>query len=95
MQLAGLIDRRRSQRDGRESVLSLTRAGRRALAADMKARDAWLQTALGTLGQTEVEVLLIASRILDRLAEAGPESSALAGADPDETEDTGTRGIAS
>jgi DNA-binding MarR family transcriptional regulator len=72
LQLEGLIDRRRSERDGRESVLSLTKAGRQSLAQDMKARDQWLQAALGTLGETEIEVLLIASRILDRLSEATP-----------------------
>jgi DNA-binding MarR family transcriptional regulator len=73
LQLEGLIDRRRSDRDGRESVLSLTRAGRQALAGDMQARDQWLQAALGTLGETEIDVLLLASRILDRLSEATPE----------------------
>jgi DNA-binding MarR family transcriptional regulator len=92
MQLAGLIARRRSERDGRESVLSLTRAGRRALAADMKARDGWLQTALGTLGETELEVLLIASRILDRLSESAPELSAVASAGSGDLGDTGNTG---
>lgn len=72
LQLEGFIDRRRSERDGRESVLSLTRAGRQALVRDMKARDQWLQAAIGTLGETEIDVLLIASRILDRLSETTP-----------------------
>jgi hypothetical protein len=58
-------------------VLSLTRAGRRALGADMKARDQWLRDVLRELGETEVEVLLIASRILDRLSEAQPERTAV------------------
>jgi hypothetical protein len=39
----------------------------------MQARDQWLQAALGTLGETEIDVLLLASRILDRLSEATPE----------------------
>lgn len=75
LQLEGLIDRRRSERDGRESVLSITRTGRRALASDMRARDQWLQAALSTLGETELDVLLIAARVLDRLAEDVPELS--------------------
>jgi hypothetical protein len=58
----------------------------------MKARDAWLQTALGTLGETEVEVLLIASRILDRLSEAQPEALARGvTGDPGSTVETGDR----
>ena len=77
LQLEGLISRQRSERDGRESVLSLTRAGSRALAQDMRARDQWLQAALATLGETEIDVLLIAARILDRLSEAAPDQSDL------------------
>jgi DNA-binding MarR family transcriptional regulator len=66
----GLILRTRSLEDRRASVLSLTPAGREALAADMAGRDAWLAGALAELTEAEVELLRIAGRLLDRLAQA-------------------------
>jgi DNA-binding MarR family transcriptional regulator len=71
---AGLITRSRSDRDGRESVLSLTEAGRDALTGDMAQRDAWLDEALAALTPTEVELLRIASALMERIAE--PERDA-------------------
>lgn len=67
---AALISRRRSADDGRVSVLALTDAGHDALERDMAARDAWLHGALATLTESEVALLDIAARLLDRLAEA-------------------------
>ena len=43
LQLAGLITRSPGEHDRRESVLTLTDAGRQALFRDMADRDAWLQ----------------------------------------------------
>jgi DNA-binding MarR family transcriptional regulator len=55
-------------------VLTLTEDGRRALERDMAERDAWLATALGTLSETEREVLRLAGALMDRLADTDPRS---------------------
>jgi DNA-binding MarR family transcriptional regulator len=67
LQLAGLITRRPGEQDRRESVLSLSEAGRQALFHDMTDRDAWLQVALGALTEAEVEILRIASGLMEQL----------------------------
>lgn len=64
----GLITRSPSTEDRRASVLELTPAGRGALSADMADRDAWLAGALEELSETEVELLGIAGRLMDRVA---------------------------
>ncbi|MFB7333483.1 MarR family transcriptional regulator [Streptomyces adustus] len=66
----GLIARRPDTGDRRQSVLTLTPSGREALERDMAERDAWLAGALGTLGETEREVLRLAAVLMERLAEA-------------------------
>ncbi|QUQ66155.1 MarR family winged helix-turn-helix transcriptional regulator [Kutzneria sp. CA-103260] len=68
----GLITRRPSERDGRESVLDLTEAGRAALVADAGQRDAWLTAALAELTETEARMVRLAAGLLDRLADADP-----------------------
>ncbi|MHA6762136.1 MarR family winged helix-turn-helix transcriptional regulator [Streptacidiphilus sp. PAMC 29251] len=68
----GLIVRSRSEQDRRESVLSLTPAGSAALSQDMAQRDAWLTGALARLSETECEVLRLAGRLMDQLAESPP-----------------------
>jgi DNA-binding MarR family transcriptional regulator len=68
----GLLVRTRSDRDGRQSMLELTSAGRDALTRDMADRDAWLAAALAELTDTEAEVLRIAGALMDRLADATP-----------------------
>jgi len=68
----GLISRRRDDRDGRQRVLVLTTAGRDALSRDMAERDAWLEVVLSTLTDTEREVVRLAGRLMDRLADCGP-----------------------
>ncbi len=70
LQLAGLITRRPGEHDRRESVLTLSEAGRQALFRDMADRDAWLQEALGELTEAEAEILRIASGLMERLAAA-------------------------
>ncbi|MEU2620125.1 MarR family transcriptional regulator [Streptomyces sp. NPDC007157] len=66
-----LIGRAPDPSDRRQSVLSLTEAGRRALAADMDQRDAWLAGALGSVGETERGVLLLAAAVMERLGDLG------------------------
>ncbi|MEU9452521.1 MarR family transcriptional regulator [Streptomyces sp. NPDC048277] len=64
-----LIRREAGTVDRRQSVLTLTEAGRRALEADMAQRDAWLAQALQSLGETERGVLLLAASVLERLGD--------------------------
>jgi DNA-binding MarR family transcriptional regulator len=72
LETGGLISRVRSERDGRESVLDLTPAGRDVLAADMAGRDRWLALAVAELSATEAQVLRLAAALMDRLADATP-----------------------
>ncbi|MFF4018505.1 MarR family winged helix-turn-helix transcriptional regulator [Streptomyces sp. NPDC001843] len=66
----GLIVREASTADRRQSVLSLTEQGRRALKRDMAERDAWLAGAFASLSETERGVLALAGALMERLAEA-------------------------
>ncbi|MWA00154.1 MarR family transcriptional regulator [Actinomadura sp. LD22] len=66
---SGLIVRTRDERDRRQAVLTITRAGGEVLRRDLDERDAWLAEALGELGETELEVLRLAARLMDRLTE--------------------------
>ena len=68
----GLIIRRPSERDRRESVLDLTDTGRESLVADTEQRDRWLTAALAELTDTEARVLRLAAGLMDRLAGAAP-----------------------
>ena len=70
LEAEGLVLRAPDTTDRRQSVLSLTAAGRRALEDDMAQRDAWLARALGTLGETERGVLALAVEVMERLADA-------------------------
>ncbi|MEU6668733.1 MarR family transcriptional regulator [Streptomyces sp. NPDC046727] len=67
LEAAGLIAREAGTADRRQSVLTLTEPGRRALERDMAERDAWLAGALGTLGNTERGVLALAAELMERL----------------------------
>ncbi|MGW7241122.1 MarR family winged helix-turn-helix transcriptional regulator [Streptomyces sp. NPDC054804] len=70
LETEGLVGRAPDPSDRRQSVLSLTGAGRRALEADMDQRDAWLAEAFGTLSETERGVLSLAAAVLERLVDA-------------------------
>lgn len=74
----GLISRSPNEHDGRSVVLNLTERGTAALEADMRERDEWLATALGTLSETERGVLRLAAPLLDRLSDhpAAPKDEA-------------------
>jgi DNA-binding MarR family transcriptional regulator len=69
----GLIVRTRSEQDRRQVMLEITEAGRAALRRDMSGRDAWLSAALSGLSATEREVLRLAGRLMDQLADSAPE----------------------
>ena len=64
----GLITRTKDRRDGRQALLSITDAGRRAFRADMAERDAWLATAISDLTDTEREVLRLGARLMEKIA---------------------------
>jgi DNA-binding MarR family transcriptional regulator len=66
----GLIDRAQAEGDRRRASLTITREGLRVLGADMAERDAWLAEAIGHLTDTEVEVLRLAGRLMDQIADS-------------------------
>lgn len=67
---AGYVRRTPDPADGRQSLLMATAAGRRALAAEMAPRDAWVRTAMDhVLTPSERELLVVAARLMSRLAE--------------------------
>ncbi|NEB03069.1 MarR family transcriptional regulator [Streptomyces sp. SID13726] len=65
----GLAARTAGTVDRRQSVLSLTEAGWRALERDMADRDAWLARALASLSPTERGVLELAAELMERVAD--------------------------
>jgi DNA-binding MarR family transcriptional regulator len=67
-----LITRTRDEHDRRQSLLAITEAGRQALRSDMTQRDDWLASALTSLTETERELLRLAARLMDRIADATP-----------------------
>jgi DNA-binding MarR family transcriptional regulator len=64
------VARTRSDQDGRQSVLALTSDGQEMLLADMADRDAWLAGALATVTEAEADLLRIAARLMNCLADA-------------------------
>lgn len=66
-----LIARRPHERDARQSLLSLTAAGIRVLAADIHSRETSLASAIGKqLSATECVQVLDSCELIDRLANA-------------------------
>jgi DNA-binding MarR family transcriptional regulator len=66
---AGLIVRTAAEDDRRQSIISLTEAGLAALDRDLAERDAWLAKEIADLSDTERGVLLLAVRLMERIAE--------------------------
>lgn len=67
----GLVTRARDAADARQYRITLTEAGRTAVAADMEQRDRWLAQCMEyELTHTERELLRLAAPLLDRLAES-------------------------
>jgi DNA-binding MarR family transcriptional regulator len=66
----GLIARGADPRDGRRVVLSVTDAGVQALATRREARVEQLAGALSTFTKTELQALLAAAPLIERLADS-------------------------
>ncbi|MFD7289287.1 MarR family winged helix-turn-helix transcriptional regulator [Streptomyces sp. NPDC059863] len=66
----GMVERTPDPGDGRQSVVSVTEAGRRTLAAVRAAKQGWLSEAIaGELDGTERRTLAEAAALLERLVE--------------------------
>jgi DNA-binding MarR family transcriptional regulator len=66
----GFVSRRPDKADRRRLQITLTTEGRKALAADVRRKEAWLARAMvRTLSSGERAILIHASRLLDRLTE--------------------------
>jgi DNA-binding MarR family transcriptional regulator len=64
-----LVVRRAHPRDGRQYLEEITKAGRAALMVDLESRDPWLDRAMDALTPAERELLGIAARLMERMAE--------------------------
>ena len=69
LELDGLVSRVRDERDRRQSVIAITAEGGRALASSMAECDRWLADAIAGLTETERQVLLLAGRLMDQIAD--------------------------
>ncbi|AXI81080.1 MarR family transcriptional regulator [Peterkaempfera bronchialis] len=68
---AGLIERDQDPSDHRAAILRITEEGRELALCDRRQRDAWLSRAMAAhLTEVERDVLLLAARLMDRLAAA-------------------------
>lgn len=66
------VIRTKSDEDRRQSLLEITREGKQVLVRDMRERDQWLTQAIAQLSDTEQQVLQIAAKIMNRVAEFEP-----------------------
>ncbi|MFI8998539.1 MarR family winged helix-turn-helix transcriptional regulator [Streptomyces sp. NPDC053542] len=67
----GLVERRPDPADGRQTLLHPTDEGRELIRADRARKDVWLARAMAThLNDVERDLLLLTTRLLDRLAAA-------------------------
>ncbi|GAA2033852.1 hypothetical protein GCM10009839_37920 [Catenulispora yoronensis] len=66
----GLVVRDTAPDDRRQSIITITDTGRRALELDVAERDAWLTDALAPLTATEREVLRLAAALMERIADS-------------------------
>ncbi|MER6990150.1 MarR family transcriptional regulator [Saccharopolyspora hirsuta] len=68
---AGLAERAPDPDDRRAAIIRITDAGRDRVRQDRQRREAWLAQAMTTeLSDVEREVLVLAARLLDRLADS-------------------------
>jgi DNA-binding MarR family transcriptional regulator len=65
----GLVRRVNDPDDGRQSLISLTATGRRALENDMQSRDEWLEQAMRSLTQAERDLLAVAASLMEQIAD--------------------------
>jgi DNA-binding MarR family transcriptional regulator len=70
LEQGGYVVRRAHESDGRQVVVSVTEAGRTAVLADRRRRDAWLAQRLRRLGPDERAALRAAAPVLAALAQA-------------------------
>ncbi|MFJ3800047.1 MarR family winged helix-turn-helix transcriptional regulator [Streptomyces sp. NPDC090088] len=67
----GLVERAPDPADRRQTLLKITLSGREFIERDRQLRDAWLTQAMGEqLTDVERDLLLLAGRLLDRLADS-------------------------
>lgn len=79
----GLVRRAPHPSDGRQTLLQITPQGKRFIARYRQRRDAWLTWAMGEqLTDVERDLLVLAARLLDRLAASPGSAPPAAGADP-------------
>jgi DNA-binding MarR family transcriptional regulator len=64
----GFVDRSPHPSDGRQTVVTLTEAGRDYVDAEVSARERWLDAQLARLTAEERDVLSRAVQIIDRIA---------------------------
>lgn len=64
----GYVSRRPHPTDGRQSIVELTESGDAYVAADISAREAWLDKRLAGLTEAERDTLADAAEIIDRMA---------------------------
>jgi DNA-binding MarR family transcriptional regulator len=73
LEAAGYLERTADPTDGRQYLLVLTTAGRRALRAEFAPRDAWLARAMAQLlDDADRDVLVRAAAVMRRLADFEP-----------------------
>jgi DNA-binding MarR family transcriptional regulator len=65
----GLVERQQKADDRRQFLISVSDDGRRALGADVARRDHWLAEAMATLTGAERDILLVAGRLMESLAD--------------------------
>jgi DNA-binding MarR family transcriptional regulator len=67
LEAAGWIERAAHPDDRRQSIISVTKAGRDLLEAEIRARDEWLSKRLAEMGHEDKELLRRVIDVLDRL----------------------------
>jgi len=73
LEAAGCLERTADPTDGRQYLLVLTTAGRRALRAEFAPRDAWLARAMAQLlDDADRDVVVRAAAVMRRLADFEP-----------------------
>ncbi|QUQ69456.1 MarR family winged helix-turn-helix transcriptional regulator [Kutzneria sp. CA-103260] len=64
----GFVSRRPHPTDGRQAIVELTEQGAAYLRAEVSAREAWLDSRLAELDESDRELLAQAAEIIDRMA---------------------------
>lgn len=67
LESAGWVERASHPEDRRQSIISITEAGRRLLALETQARDEWLAKRLVDFSSQDIKILRDAVEVLDRL----------------------------